>query len=270
MSTSNATRGDEAGKLFRNGRLAEAIEAATEAVRQRPSETGLRVLLAEYLLFTGAFERIDTLLVATEAVDPGLALVLAEFRQLLRAAQRRRRLATDGHVPDFLGEPAPEQVALLRATVALRAGDRDGAVAAAAGAEAVRTRPSGTHDGQPFDDFRDADDLTGGNLEVLTTTGRFFWVGAASLVSLTVHRPARPRDLFWRRCTMSVRDGPDGDVYLPALYEAGEPVEDAGLRLGRATRWSETEPVRGQGQRIFLVGDEGVPLDGLGTVEFAT
>ena len=66
---------------------------------------------------------------------------------------------------------------------------------------------------------------------------------------------------------MVVRDGPDGEVYLPALYES-EATSDA-LRLGRATEWSETPPVCGIGQRVFLVGDEGIPIHQLTTVEFA-
>ena len=82
------------------------------------------------------------------------------------------------------------------------------------------------------------------------------------------HPPQRPRDLFWRRCTMSVREGPDGDVYLPALYEASAGLDDS-LRLGRSTEWSDAAPIRGCGQRVFLVGNAGILVTQLRSLEFA-
>jgi type VI secretion system protein ImpE len=57
---------------------------------------------------------------------------------------------------------------------------------------------------------------------------------------------------------MVVRGGPDGEVFLPALYAGAHAEADDRLRLGRATDWRAApgEPVRGVGQRTFLVGDE--------------
>jgi type VI secretion system protein ImpE len=139
---------------------------------------------------------------------------------------------------------------------------------AAEAAEAARPALSGTRDGVAFADFRDADDLIAGNFEVLTTTGKYFWIPMETVISLEFHAPRRPRDLFWRHCGMLVRNGPEGDVYLPAVYDTVSAVNDA-HRLGRATEWTATAPVRGSGQRVFLVGEAGVAIHELGTVEFA-
>ena len=84
---------------------------------------------------------------------------------------------------------------------------------------------------------------------------------------------SRARDLIWRPARLEVRDGPAGDVYLPAIYvpdaSHAADTEDA-LRLGRRTEWREAPgaPVRGLGQRTFLVGDDDVPIHELGRVEF--
>jgi len=67
---------------------------------------------------------------------------------------------------------------------------------------------------------------------------------------------------------MVVREGPDGDVYLPALYPTDAAAGDS-LRLGRATEWTEGEPVRGIGQRLYLAGEEGVPVQQLAVLEFS-
>ena len=256
-----------AGSLFHEGRLAEAVDAAGEAVRAAPSEPGPRLLLAELLLYTGNAERADAVLNATGAVDPGAALVVAEFRQLLRAAAARHQVLAEGRTPEFLGEPTPAQANLLRALVALRAGDNDGAALAAEAAEAARPPVPGRTPDLQFTDCRDADDLWAGTFEVLTTTGKYFWIPTERVASLEFHPPKRPRDLFWRRCTMIVRDGPDGDVYVPALYDTASPENDS-IRLGRSTEWTDSAPVRGRGQRIFLIGEEGIPMQQMTTLDF--
>ena len=257
----------EAGRLFRQGRLTDAIDAASKAVKQAPADVGRRVLLAEFLLFAGEFERADTLLDAAAALEPGAMLVIAEFRQLLRAATARRQVVREDRVPEFLKAPTESETHLLRALVAIRAGDLAAAANAAQAAEAARPAVSGIRDGTRFADFRDADDLISGSFEVLTTTGKYFWIPIDQVESIEFHPPQRPRDLFWRRCGMTVRDGPDGDVYLPSVYDTATAVNDD-LRLGRATDWSAAMPIRGSGQRVFLVGDDGVPINELGTVDF--
>ena len=262
-----------AGQLFRDGRLDDAVAAAGEAVRRWPADLGHRVLLAELRVLAGAWARADAILVAAEAADPDAALVVAEFRQLLRAAAARREVAAEGRLPDFIGKPTQAQTLALEALVALRAGDRPAAEACTEAMDAARPELRGNSDGTAFAGFRDADDLCSASFEVLTTTGKYFWIDAERVTSLEFHPPKRPRDLVWRRCSMSLRDGPDGDVYVPALYEPApgqpaEPIDDA-LRLGRRTSWSETTPVRGAGQRVFLVGEEGMPVTALGTLEFA-
>jgi type VI secretion system protein ImpE len=258
----------EAGVLFREGRLDEAIAAASAAVQKKPTDAAARVLLAEFLLFADDFTRAETVLGAAASVDPSAALVVAEFRQLLRAAMARRQLVRDGRVPEFLGAPTPAQSHLLQALVSLRAGDQAMAAQAAEAAEAARPAVTGIGNGMKFSDFRDVDDLVAGNFEVLTTTGKYFWIPMENVVSMEFHTPQRPRDLFWRRCSMMVRNGPEGDVYFPTVYDTGSDVSDA-HRLGRATEWTDTPPVRGSGQRVFLVGENAVAIHELGTVEFA-
>lgn len=263
----------KAGELFREGELQGAIEAANAAVKAAPADTGARVLLAELLLFAGNHERADSLLDATSTIDPSAALVVSEFRQLLRAETARRQVLTEGRPPEFLGQPTPTQAHLLQALVALRAGDEAAAAESARAAEQSRPTVAGRRDGVEFSDFRDADDLSIGNFEVLTATAKYFWIPTERVESIEFHPAKRPRDLFWRRCTMVVRDGPDGDVYLPALYPLALLPSDAAagdpLRLGRATEWTGAEPVRGIGQRVYMVGEEAVPALQLASLDFA-
>ena len=106
---------ETAGSLFRAGKLAAATEAAGAAVKKAPTDLGARVLLAEFLLAGGNLERADVILDAASEADPAAAVVIAEFRQLLRAEMARRQLRRGVD-----GDPSR----LPRRAVAQRAGFR--------------------------------------------------------------------------------------------------------------------------------------------------
>ena len=258
-----------AAALLHAGKLDEAVAAAQAALRKAPTDLNARVLLAELLAFTGNLERADVILDAASAIDPTTAVVVAEFRQLVRADIARRQLFRDGRVPEFLADPTETQRIQLAALVALRAGDMADAARQAEAAEAVRPRAPGRHGDVAFDDMRDVDDLLAGSFEVLTTTGKYFWIPTERVQTLEFHPPKRPRDLLWRRASMSVADGPDGEVYLPTIYATDETMTDA-LRLGRETDWRQSDggPVRGVGQRLFLLGEDDAAMMDLGNIRF--
>ena len=263
-----------AGSLFRARRLGPAIAAANAEVRRNPADLSARILLAELLVFGGNLDRADLILDAASQADPTSAVVVAEFRQLLRADIARRQLSRDGRVPEFLDEPTTALRAALAARVAMRAGDVAEAARQAGEAEAARPRVAGVlslgGNDAAFDDFRDVDDLCAGYFEVLTTTGKYYWIPTERVISLTFHPPRRPRDLAWRRATMSVNAGPDGEVYLPAIYDTNQPDLGDDYRLGHATDWTgeADEPVRGVGQRVFLAGEEAHGIMDLGELRF--
>ncbi len=114
---------DTAGALFRAGKLNPAIAAANAVLRRKPGDFGTRILLAELLVFAGNLERADTVIDTAAQLDPAAAIGVAEFRQLLRAAEARRQCRRDGRVPEFLGEPTADLRAALAALTARRAGD---------------------------------------------------------------------------------------------------------------------------------------------------
>lgn len=251
-----------ASELFASGDLAGAIAAVTVAVKKNPTDQNSRGLLAEFLCITGDLERADKLLDALGNQDVEAAPALALWRQVLRAAIARQDFYSSGRVPEFIGKPTAAMEKTLAAAVHLADGDTAEAVKLLADAEELRPKVLGQCNGEPFNDLRDLDDLCATHLEVLTTTGSYFWIPTESVVSIEFSPPERPRDLIWRRSKLIVRDGPEGEVFIPAIYaNAGPPMSDQ-LRLGRVTEWKDDSdaPALGAGQRTFLVGDEAMPI----------
>jgi type VI secretion system protein ImpE len=255
---------------FKSGNLTEAVAGLTQEVKRRPTDVQARTFLAELLCFTGAFDRADKHLEIVADQESARAVAIAQFRQLLRAEVARHQTFEEGRLPQFLAPPPPHIEKALRALAALRAGAGDEATGLLAEAEALRPSVPGLCDGQPFDDLRDADDITAGVIEVLTVTGHYHWIPLTDVVEIAFQPPQRPRDLLWRRARLSVRSGPDGEIFIPVLYPTIPADADDGVRLGHITRWTEPAcgPVRGIGQRLFLAGERDLAITDIGTLRF--
>lgn len=260
-----------AHELFHAGKLKEAIAAQVEEVRNHPTDSGHRLFLSELLCFAGEFERADTQLDALGHQDTKALPVATVFRHLIRAAQARQDFYKAGRVPEFLGRPEGPTRLLLEASVFLREGATAEAAKCRAQAEAEWSGVAGTCDDQPFDDFRDLDDLNFAFFEVFTSGGEYYWIPIDRVELVEFKAPERPRDLLWRPAHMVVRNGPDGEVYFPVLYHGATDQANEEIRLGRVTEWlggEEETPVRGVGQRTFLVGENAIPLMELNTITF--
>ena len=256
--------------LFHEGKLDEALAAQIEQVRNNPTDLSRRIFLSEILCFTGDLDRADKQLDTVGHQDPKAMPVATIFRHLIRAAQARIDCFETGRVPDLLGELTGSSRLLLQSLTHLRQGDTEQAMSLIDQAEAERFHPNGSRDETPFDDFRDLDDVTASVLEVLTSVGQYYWVPLDRVELLEFKEVTRPRDLLWRPAHLIVRDGPDGEVFIPTLYPGASAETNPMLRVGRETEWrgGDGTPVRGAGQRIFLVGEEAIPIMELTTLTF--
>jgi type VI secretion system protein ImpE len=255
---------------LRTGELNEAIAVMNSEVKQNPTDVDRRAILAELLCFAGNLERADSILDSINAIDSRAAIGVALFRQLVRGEQARQQFVTDGRLPEFLKKPEGAVELELRASVALRDGAKDEAAKLLAEADAARPVAAGTADGEPFDDFRDLDDPSAAHFEVLTSTGKYYWIPVISVKTIEFRKPERRRDLLWRRALMTVSDGPDGEVFLPAIYSSRSKDIEAQYRLGHATDFigEGNGPQLGVGLRSFLIGDDSKTIHELSRIEF--
>jgi type VI secretion system protein ImpE len=250
-----------ASELLQAGKLQEAIEAQLKEVKARPADHGKRLFLFELLSFAGDLDRARRQIDAVKYDDLERDAAVLAYRKLLDSEQARRRLFSEGLQPQFLAEP-PEHVR-LRLDAVNRLREKRFAEAAAVLAKASEAAPAvhGQLNDKPFTSLRDCDDLFGGVLEVMSQ-GNYYWLPFEQINVLAMNAPKFPRDLLWVPARLEVRDGPSGDVFLPALYPGSHTHADDQVKLGRMTDWKSDEagPVLGVGLRMFLVDDEAVSL----------
>lgn len=217
--------------LYREGRLTEAIQALGEALKRDPTDLKSRLFLFELLCFSGAYERARKQLSAVITADPEAAVATAWYQEALRAEEQRQDMFKKGELP--------------------AEGDSPGAV-------------SGTVNGDPFEDLRDADPRIGPRMEVIVG-GRYTWLALEHVAQLDLEPPQKLRDLFWARGKLKTGDelgGYGGDALFPALTPLAWQHQDEAVRLGRVTEWVELDSgeERPVGQKMLLVDGEVFPL----------
>ncbi len=257
--------------LFQAGNLTEAVAAATNAVRNKPTDVKARSLLCELLCYSGEFERADKQLDAALQTDPQTMTGVSLLKHLIRSELCRREVYRMGRVPEFLTLPTEPQKKRLEALICLRANQPGEAARLVTEAAELDPELHGEIDGAPFSEFLDLDDLLGPTLEVYTATGKYYWIGFDQIVSLEFSPVEHLSDMLWRAAAIETVGDINGRIHVPALYEGSEKSADERIRIGRATEWNKTDPAgptQGAGQREFLVNDDVVPIMQISSLSF--
>ena len=250
-------------ELYAAGKLDDAIQAALSAVKANPGDKNMRFFLAELLCFGGDWERADRQLdsVVQQTTDANLLALL--FRQLIRAEVIRDQVFAEGRAPELVVALPRDAELQLELCAALRLNHSTDVPQLVSTAEEARAVVSGECNGQAFSGIRDLDDRIAGVLEVLTANGKYFWVPWVSVKTLEFEPPQRPMDLLWRKASIDVEGGPEGEVYVPTRYPGPQSAGwDEQLRLGRSTAWQgdEQSAMSGLGLRMLLVGEEALSI----------
>ena len=252
---------DSIKQYLSDGQLQQAIEKTQQDLRESPGASDLRACLVELLCMAGQLERADEVLTTLAKHNPDWIPGSANLRQLLRAQQARLALRKGQLADDVIATPGPALEALLAVNLHLANGQSEEAKAASEALEANR-ESCVFQVGDGVGEIRDCDDSLNGYIEGLGTDGRYYLWQWSEIESLQLHAPTSPVELIWRRAVIDMSDGRQGEAFLPLTY-AGS-VTDA-QKLGRETDWTEQVPgvVTGLGQKLFLVGDIALTLEGL-------
>ena len=107
-------------EAYKAGKLADAIAAALDQVRNAPTDRGKRLFLAELCCFSGDLERADKQLDVLFTPDAPDVTAVVLFRQLIRGEMARREVFTQGRVPELLAQPSDALKMRLQALIHIR------------------------------------------------------------------------------------------------------------------------------------------------------
>ena len=228
-----------AKELFAEGKVREAEKALTAHLRDRPADQAARIFLFELLCFSGDYARAEKHLAVLAGSGPEAETGAIVYYAALNA--ERLRLETFEK-----GQPANTALA----------------------------SPSGTLNGKPFTDLRDADPEIGARLEVFAA-GAYLWIPFVHIATLNMEAPKRLRDTLWTPADLTTGasfDGKDlGEVLLPAIYPFSWKSDDEEVWLGRKTTWAaDNEGTEyPSGQKMLLVDGEEFPFLEVRSLEFS-
>ncbi len=252
-----------ASELYRAGQLDDAIAAAIQEVKDYPAERSRRTLLFALLCFAGDYERARKQLTAIDAQTTQSDA--PAYLNLLKAEETRRQVLENALRPKFFVDPPARLELSLQAICRLKEGNGSEAKTLLDRSDEERPAVAGSLNGEAFDDFADADDVTRSFLEVFVGSD-YFWAPFEQLQSLQVvlPDPVRPRDLLWAPCQLFLRDGCAQRGFTPVLYADSRRSNDDSLRLGQGTSFEEMDGgvCRGFGRKQFVAGEQDpTPLD---------
>jgi type VI secretion system protein ImpE len=261
-------------ELINAGKLNAAIETLEESLRRSPRDAVLRTSLFTLLCFAGRWDRAVEQLDSAEALrDVPMTSLLdpPRYRSLVAAELVRQRYFAEGVPPQTFGPPDTAVRLTLTIGRLVASDEHDKARRLFERFEDERTPLAGRLSGQPFEDFRDAEDWMAPVLEVLAPEG-YFWVGWGEVQFLDVVPPRTLLDLLWAPARLGLKSGVIGTVVLPGLYATSWSHADELVRLGRRNDWIDLGSglVRGAGAKVCQVGDQDKALVELRDVVFDT
>ena len=228
----------EAKQLFEQGDLEGAIQAVTREVKAHPAETPRRTFLFELLCFAGDFERANRQLDVIAHQDSLAEPAVQVYRNILHAELARRRLNAGGVQPEFLLDAPPYARLHVEASARLGAERCADARALLDESESMSPPLRGRIDEQPFEEFRDCDDLIAPFLELIILRD-YVWLPFAQIRELELGAPERPRDLLWTPVRVSLTTGAQHRGYVPVLYCDSHRHADNQVKLGRHDRLAD-------------------------------
>lgn len=254
----------KAAEALKQGRLAEALKAAEDGVRNEPASGKARVLLSQVLAVMGVWDRCAAQLEVAGKLEAGNLLMASVCRHLVTCEGFRRDVFAGKRQPLLMGEPEA-WVAMMVQALGQTAGGQH-AAAAALRARALEEAPArgGTINGQRFEWAADADSRLGPILEVMVDA-KYYWVPMTRVASVKVEPPADLRDVVWAPATFAWTTGATQEGFIPTRYVGSESAEDDMVRLSRKTAWAPlggdaTGEFAGLGQRMLATDGGEVPI----------
>lgn len=261
---------NEAKAQFDTGNLSEAIQAALNQVKAKPTDVTARTFLFELSCFSGEWERAEKQLDVIGQQDVNAMIGAQIYKQNFKAERDRMSVFNEGLIPECLMIPPKYVEELVAVSTHLRAGRTAEARESLDKIEADRpVFPCRINGAEESADFRDYNDPTFCVFEAIVKDA-YTWLPFEQIERVKFEPAKSLRDMFWRQAEVEMTNGTKGEMFFPALYVESFKNESDEVRLGKVTDWREAggDIFIGAGVRLFQFEGGYKPLTEIETIEF--
>jgi type VI secretion system protein ImpE len=258
-----------AEESFRQGNLAECLQALQGEVRRRPEDTKLRIFLVQVLMLLGQWERALNQLGVLQELDAAALPMVHSYGPAIQCERLRAGVFRGERGPLLFGEPEPWIAQMIQALGLHAQGRVADAAAVRAGALEAAPATPGTINGTPFEWLMDGDSRLGPLLEA-HLQGGYYWIPLHRVSQIRIEAPEDIRDLVWVPAQFLWANGGEAVGLIPTRYPGSEVSEDSAIRLARKTDWiaAGDNEATGLGQRMLVSSDAEFPLLEVRTIQF--
>jgi type VI secretion system protein ImpE len=233
--------------------LSEELSRVQKEIRANPSDEKLRTYLFQLLAVQGNWRRaLEQLQVCAQLSAKALPMAQT-YREAIRCELLRADIFAGKRAPQILGEPPGWIGTLIEALQRLAAGDSTAAARLREAAFDEAPASDGTIDEKSkFEWIADADSRLGPVCECIVN-GQYYWVPFMRIRSLRIDAPTDLRDFIWASAQLTLANGGEQIVLIPARYPGTDTFGDDALKLSRRTQWSDAggEAFVGLGQKML-------------------
>lgn len=233
--------------------LSKQASDLVQALRKAPTNAKLRVHYAQLCMVMGDWERAVGQLQTAAQITPEAIPMAQAYREAIRCERMRERVFNGELTPFTLGEPGSWLQLLFKSLAS--AGQGNPEQAAALQAQAFEQAPETAFliDGQAVQWIADADSRLGPVCEMFLN-GNYYWIPFEDIQKLEIDPPSDLRDLVWLPARLTLNNGDQHPVLVPARYPSSHAQNNDALALSSLTEWSAIHQDFwiGKGQRMLV------------------
>ena len=255
---------------LKDGRLAEALASAKDAVRKSPSDAKHRSVLFQLYCLQGNWDGAQTQLKLVSEFDVEAMMWVGVCEKLLACEAERQAVFAGKAPPTLFGKPPVWVGGMIEA---LRLGlENQWQAAADSQAKALEAAPAteATLNGQPIQWIADGDSRLGPILEAFVD-GKYYWIPFEHVRELHLRSRTHLMDAIWAPVDFQWLNEGQTSGYVPMRYPGSEKSSDALIQLGRKTEWREAAGnfYCGSGHRVLTTDVADFDLAEVKLVKFA-
>lgn len=263
------------------GDLAKSLVALQNDVRNNPADPKLRVFLFQLYSLIGEHEKALNQLNVLRDLSRESLMLVQTYQEALVCESFRNQVFEGKRSPLVFGEPE-EWVALM--INALHQSDsasakllRDKALEMAPAISGSLTlypnslAPDSSEKSQVhrFEWIADADSRLGPIFEAIIH-GKYYWIPANRVQSVTFERVTDLRDLVWLPAKFQWKNGGETVALVPTSYANTCQSKSDAVRMAKTTEWTEVDEFtyHGMGVRVWSTDENEFPMTTMAMIAF--